>query len=446
LEEVVSSLYDALKSRKRPEEVAKLILESGAAFSPRERALLDRAAKARQYSYMRDDFREAVLPQRQATALAKVSKIAEPESYALADLESFLSKAARKIKASPDALDFKKDRLNRGGRRKARLGKIGKRAYNRRFRMLRSFSHKLNTFGTQLDICDAMMVAKSGMATRITPQAFAVSPEAACFVAYYTARRNRRSTFTNVGQESAFDDVSEMLLKRVGSGWLAVAHVFQDRRVMDHLIARQKTQLMLLSLDELRKLAILLGKAWEGTRFDLSSMIVKRGDDSSTWNALAGAWNMTRKAYFSMLSAMGAEHLVEDCCPGKVMRLMAADVAYWHRASGGDVDPGTKVWAMLPPPWEVLSGKQKCGRAEVVRACKVNGLDPYATGWLPVVGEAHTVPFTPTPELVHGVAVSTPQLAKVLKKAGWFSGKSGVSVEGVSVEREDGFATFAKED
>jgi hypothetical protein len=32
-------------------------------------------------------------------------------------------------------------------------------------------------------------------------------------------------------------------------------------------------------------------------------------------------------------------------------------------------------------------------------------------------------PFRPTPELVHGVSVGHPELARVLKKLGFFSGK-----------------------
>jgi hypothetical protein len=438
------SLFATLHQRQRPEAVAKLILDlQGKDMTPAQRGLLGKAAKARHWSYMVDEFRQAVVPERQVKSLAREFE-AEPESFAFEDLESYLALVAREIKAKPEALDFKKDRLNRAERKKARIGRIHKRAYNRRFRLLRRFSKKLVTYRQQIAICDAMQVAKSGLATRISRSAFNVSHEAQAFIAYYVARGNRRSVFTNVGQESAFDDIAEMLLGRVESGWFAVAHAFPDRRVIEHLSARQKTQLMLLALDELRKLAELLRQAWQGTQFDRAQMIVKRGDDSSTWNALAGAWNLSRKAYFSMLAAMGAEDMVESCCPGKVMRLMAADVAYWHRQSGGDVDPGTKVWALLPPPWEVLSGTAVCGRAEVEKACKVNGINPYDTGWLLQVREAKAVAFVPTPELVHGVAVSTPALAKVLKKAGWFSGKPGHPVAGVEVEREDGFATLAK--
>jgi hypothetical protein len=35
-------------------------------------------------------------------------------------------------------------------------------------------------------------------------------------------------------------------------------------------------------------------------------------------------------------------------CPGKVLRLMAADVAWWHRQSGGGLHQDTAVWKELP--------------------------------------------------------------------------------------------------
>jgi len=57
--------------------------------------------------------------------------------------------------------------------------------------------------------------------------------------------------------------------------------------------------------------------------------------------------------------------------------------------------------------------------------------------------------FSPTPELVHGVAVTSPALAAVLRKAGWFSGKAVTALpEGtpaVDVVRDDkGFALSAR--
>ena len=55
--------------------------------------------------------------------------------------------------------------------------------------------------------------------------------------------------------------------------------------------------------------------------------------------------------------------------------------------------------------------------------------------------------FTPTPELVHGVAVSSPTLAHALRRAGVFSGKPLRGVRPPVVVEYDvhGFATLAKE-
>jgi hypothetical protein len=58
------------------------------------------------------------------------------------------------------------------------------------------------------------------------------------------------------------------------------------------------------------------------------------------------------------------------------------------------------------------------------------------------------VPFTVTPELVHGVAVSSPNLANLLRKVGVFSGKAlhGMTPESLTVHRtESGAAVFASE-
>ncbi|SHK53800.1 hypothetical protein SAMN02745163_03999 [Clostridium cavendishii DSM 21758] len=41
--------------------------------------------------------------------------------------------------------------------------------------------------------------------------------------------------------------------------------------------------------------------------------------------------------------SLGTEEIVENICFGKVLRLMAADVAYWHQISGGDLDVDTMV-------------------------------------------------------------------------------------------------------
>ncbi|MHA7633723.1 hypothetical protein [Corallococcus sp. M7] len=38
-------------------------------------------------------------------------------------------------------------------------------------------------------------------------------------------------------------------------------------------------------------------------------MIVSRGDDSNTWNALAGAWNASRQGWLSLVHGVIVWHL-----------------------------------------------------------------------------------------------------------------------------------------
>lgn len=151
-------------------------------------------------------------------------------------------------------------------------------------------------------------------------------------------------------------------------------------------------------------------------------MIVKRGDDSSTWNQTANAWNEARRHWLALIHALELEALLDEMCPGKVLRLMAADVAAWHFSAGGSLSPDTSVWNELPLPWEVLSGRKRCTRAMIEASCLAHGMDPEASGWT-MARETQVVEFRATPELVHGVSVENPHLAQFMKKAGFFSGK-----------------------
>ena len=56
-------------------------------------------------------------------------------------------------------------------------------------------------------------------------------------------------------------------------------------------------------------------------------------------------------------------------------------------------------------------------------ACREVGLDPEKSGWIAPRERARVAPFQPTPELVHGVTVGSPGLARLLRRAGIFSGK-----------------------
>jgi hypothetical protein len=112
-----------------------------------------------------------------------------------------------------------------------------------------------------------------------------------CFIAYYVARCNLRSEFTTLGQQRPY---------------------------------------------------------WERGGINRETMVVRRGNDSSAWNNTAGAWNKARGSWIALLQAMGMTEELDSMCFGKVLRLMAADVAAWHRLSGGELEPDTKVWSEVP--------------------------------------------------------------------------------------------------
>ncbi len=138
---------------------------------------------------------------------------------------------------------------------------------------------------------------------------------------------------------------------------------------------------------------------------------------------MAGAWNRARDHWVALAYALGMDAILEELCPGKVLRLMAADVVAWHYRAGGKLDPNTEVWRELPLPWEVLTGKARCSRQQVEEICQLHELDPEQSGWTTPRPRTAIAPFRATPELVHGITVGNPSLATFLRKAGFFSGK-----------------------
>jgi hypothetical protein len=109
--------------------------------------------------------------------------------------------------------------------------------------------------------------------------------------------------------------------------------------------------------------------------------------------------------------------------------LIAADVAAWHRAEGKGLNPDTFVWRALPAPWMVLKGEASCTRSDIDTACQAAGVDPVKSGWTAARPMTAIAEFRPTPELVHGVAVSNPYLASYFRQIGAFSGKALKSVK-----------------
>lgn len=453
-DEAAAALYHCVQTRPRPEDVAELVLELLAGqLTEAERAVLGKAAKnslrrnAWGYSSMAADFLRPAAAERQARKAEELFSVPEPLSAADCmhpeKVEAFLRAISTQVAYSVGRSNFKADRLNRAGRRAVGMD-LKKRQYNKRWRFLKRLEAKVGRMVREQRKYNFTRYSKSALAVQLTQEELARDLESACFIAYLSARMSARSVFTNKSQERAFDEVADVLFGKAKlsptANWWAMAHVHPEIEVLWHLTEEQKGQLLGTWFRILDDLASLLEEVWRTTEVNRETLIVRRGNDSSTWNQTAGAWNKAREHWIALLHSLGMSRLLDDLCPGKVLRLMAADVAAWHFASGGGVHPDTRVWAELPPPWDALRRRAVCTRAMVEAACRRHNVDP--SGWTGPRPPKVPVPFRPTPELVHGVAIGSPGLAWMLRDAGWFSGETATFVDAtVAVVRdEEGFA------
>lgn len=446
-------LYDTLRQRRRPEDVAELLLPLlQGRLTPAQARTLQKAAghSLRRgvwpYSAMAHAFRQPVGAARQVQTAAELFQQQPPAGVRYDDtaaVDAFLETVNPLIGKQAGRHNYRTDRLDRADRAAAGLD-LSKRRYNKLFRALRHLEEKRDTLLTEHRKAEFEQVAQHGLAHALPYDAFAQDLDSAAFVAYYTARCNLRSEFIIGGQQRPYDEVADMLFRRcVGSppsalaswfgagpaqptataNWWTLAHVYPAPEVLARLTGAQQGELLGRWTALLQELAGYLQEVWARNSFDRAAMVVKRGDDSSTWNAAAGAWNKARDNWINLLYALGMEFVLEELCFGKALRLMAADVVAWHQSAGQGLDPNTRVWAALPLPWEVLLGTATCTRAQVAEACQRASLDPAKSGWL--APRPHgVVPFRPTPELVHGVSVANPYLAAVLKRHRYFSGKA----------------------
>ncbi|MFI7416341.1 hypothetical protein [Nonomuraea sp. NPDC049684] len=428
-------LHRSLDRRMRPEDVADLIsLALDGSLSSPERLTLDRAAtrSQRRRGHVSSMTEEFVRPRGGGQQLAAVARLFTHPEWTVrnADDPVSLAEVARlagqEIGWSPDRADYKYDRLNRAARRESGID-LPKRQYNRRFRALGRLSAKSAKLSDGQELRRLVLVGRGGFAAGISWDRFAADPDAACFVAYFTARRNLRRQFALHGKDNPFDDVARTLLARCeknpDTDWAMIALVYAKPSVLARLSDADRGEMLGAWYAVMRQCAQRLEKAWPARPPDRQSMVVRRGDDSSTWNTVAQAYNAARAGWLACLQSMDALPLLDAACPGKAMRLMAADLAWWHQRTGGGLNPDTKVWAALPLPWEVLSGRVTCTRADVERACREAGLDPAESGWTAGPAGHRVARFAPTPELVHGVTIADPVWASLLRRAGVFSGR-----------------------
>lgn len=434
--EAVAALHGTLARRDTPEHVAGLVLAAlpdGA--PPALRDHLGRAAsgstRARHgWSSMPGEFKA---PEPMDRQLLKAHELAEeflaerlPGSEDTEALGAFVEAFSRMIGREPGKGDWKRDRLDAAARAE-RLPGLSRRRYLKLFRLAGRLEDRLARLRLAESRYRLLLVGKGGLSHALVPGDLGGHLPTAAFVAYHAAQTKRRSVFTDGPQAGAFDTVASALLAWCLSDpdtrWEAVAHVFPREDVLARLDDAAKARLVGKWYAVLDETAEHLRDLASRTEVDLATMVVRRGNDSSTWNLLAGAWNRSRDGWVALASALGMDQLLDAMLPGKVMRLMAADVVSWHGRGGGAVHPDTKVWAALPKPWEALRGEAPCGRAEVEAACRRYGVDPAKSGWSAPRPRTEVAAWRATPELVHGVEVANPHLADAMRRLGYFSGK-----------------------
>jgi hypothetical protein len=432
----IEKLYKTLDERRRPEDVAEMIDElMKIHLSAQECAVLSKAAnrslKNNFYGYtsMLESFGEAVGAGKQIKKATEIFKINEKENSGynnVDEIEAFLKEVSPLIHKDVGQNDFRKDRLNKDLRKLAGMD-ISKRNYNKKWRLLKRIEIRLQKFIQESKKIEFQKISKHGLSHTISFEDFSADMNTACFIAYFNARSNMRSTFTNQSQDKPFDEICDMLFNRCkqnpeGTNWSAISYIYSSREVLLHLTDEQKGNLLGKWTIILEEISGFLETLWNENDIYRKTMAVKRGNDSTTWNNTAGAWNKARDSWMNMIYALGLDSVLDDLCFGKVMRLMAADVIAWHLSTGGKIDPNTEVWNNVPLPWEVFQESVFCNKETIVNACREAGIDPEKSGW--IAPRIHGVsPFKPTPELVHGVTVSNPFLAKVLRQNKYFSGK-----------------------
>lgn len=388
----IQALFDAVQKRPRPEDVAALI-EDVLPLTAAEKAKLARASKhsfknqTNAYSSMAADFIRPVGCEKQVQTAAVVFSKDGQKFEPLTALDCMHPEVVQGFVGQLGAVISKaygdRTHLTKQQRRDAGIFKC-QRWYNKRYRILCHLEEKIGKLAWNVRKYEFTRVGKSALATKVRPEDFEANITTACFVAYYSARMSLRSVFTNKSQDRAFDEIADMLFEKCkqdpAARWDVIAHVLPTTTVMERLNDEHKGRLLGAWWALLTDMADMLKEVARTSNLNRKTMIVQRGNDSSTWNQVAGGWNKARENWISLLHSLGMEGLLNEVCPGKVMRLMAADVAYWHQRSGGGLDPNTAIWADLPAPWEVVRGEKSCTRAYVEMVCQSHGGGPALRG------------------------------------------------------------------
>lgn len=319
-----------------------------------------------------------------------------------------------------------RERLDASSRRDQLPG-VSVRTYRKAVRAVAHLQQRTAVLAAERDREVAIAFGKGRLAHTIDATAFGECAHTAAFVAYYVARLGMRTLFTNGAQDRPMDTVAEQMLTAAlacpGSRADVIATVLTRQAILSRLSEQGKGELLGAYYEQLTACSRALSRTFDPNR-DRTSMTVREGDDSSTWNAASRAFNQARTGWLNLTRSLGLGDVVEARCPGKVPALVASDVAHWHSISGSDTHADTAVFAELPNPWDVVLGSVDCP-AELVRTvCSKHGLDADATGWTAAYRQRELEQVSVAADLVHGVTIASPLLAGILRDAGFFSGQA----------------------
>lgn len=337
----IEQLYQTLSERRRPEDVAEMVIElTKDSLTTKERLLLEKAAKgslARNvfgYTSMLQTFAEAKGAGKQiakAIEIFKLNNKNKSDYNNQKDIEEFINFASPIIRKTAGKNDFKADRLNKSQRKESGLD-LSKRNYNKKWRLLTRIENKLLKFIRESKKIEFQKIAKHGLAHSLDFTNFSSDINTACFIAYYNSRCNLRSVFTNQSQDRPFDEISEMLLNRCkgeetkffdffrkaktekpnNTNWWAISHIYTSQEVLSNLTDEQKGTLLGKWTTILQNIAELLDEVWSVSNINRETMVVKRGNDSTTWNNTAGAWNKARDNWMNLIYSLGLDYILEE--------------------------------------------------------------------------------------------------------------------------------------
>lgn len=309
----------------------------------------------------------------------------------------------------------------------AEMTPYGISGLRKRLRFLRRLEEKSSRMRDALRLRHAQMRAKSRLAHMV--DADACDDLTLAFVAYLAARANRRSVFMVGEQSRAQDTLSDGLLAAMEASrttaWEQVAHVLCTEQVLGRVDAAGRGRLIGIYHAAMVDAAQALAGLWPSLPERMrDEMVMVKGVDSSRWNAYAGALNTMRSAWIAAMTAAGMEAVLDGYLPGKAPRLMASDLVWMYRDHGQELHEDTRLFAVLPRPWDVIGGAATMTRADVIAAAERLGVveEAAASGWYQARAPHGRERPSAEPALVHGVVVADAAFADVLRRCGAFSG------------------------